>query len=132
MARRGRASVDARGVLSERLPQDRDGHSRAPEWRTIFEKVKAGSPGLAKFGNFAHQLLDTLLPSVAPERMTIERPRAGAGGGCGRSSAISRKISWNSCRGMATSAIWKTTFPDRFYLIPASLGLVGIPVASQL
>jgi hypothetical protein len=32
---------------------------------------------------------------------------AGAGGGCGRSSAIRRKISWNICRGMATSAIWK-------------------------
>jgi hypothetical protein len=28
---------------------------------------------------------------------------AGAGG------AISRRISWNICRGMATSAIWKTT-----------------------
>jgi hypothetical protein len=26
-----------------------------------------------------------------------------AGGGCGRSSAISRKISWNICRAMATS-----------------------------
>ena len=33
----------------------------------------------------------------------------GAGGGCGRSSAISRRISLNICRGMATSAIWKTT-----------------------
>ena len=32
---------------------------------------------------------------------------AGAGGGFGRSSAISRKICWNICRGMATSAIWK-------------------------
>jgi hypothetical protein len=32
---------------------------------------------------------------------------AGAGGGSGRSSAISRKISWNICRGIATSAIWK-------------------------
>jgi Transposase DDE domain group 1 len=32
-------------------------------------------------------------------------------GGCGRSSAISRRISWNICRGMATSAIWKTTYP---------------------
>src|SRR5262245_34695559 len=28
----------------------------------------------------------------------------------GRSSAISRRISWNICRGMATSAIWKTTW----------------------
>jgi hypothetical protein len=26
-------------------------------------------------------------------------PHAGAGGGCGRSSAISHKISWNICRG---------------------------------
>src|SRR5687767_2287719 len=34
-------------------------------------------------------------------------PHAVAGGGCGRSSAISRKISSNRCRGMATSAIWK-------------------------
>src|SRR6516225_12487800 len=34
---------------------------------------------------------------------------ASAGGGCGRSSAINRKISWNICRGMATSAIWKAT-----------------------
>src|SRR5271157_2196270 len=33
---------------------------------------------------------------------------AGAGG-CGRSSAIIRKISWNICRGMATSAVWKAT-----------------------
>ena len=32
---------------------------------------------------------------------------AGAGGACGRSSAMSRKISWNVCRGIATSAIWK-------------------------
>jgi hypothetical protein len=29
--------------------------------------------------------------------------------GCGRSSAMSRKISWNICRAMATSAIWKIT-----------------------
>jgi len=43
------------------------------------------------------------------DRMTIERLTAGAGGGCGRSSAISRKISWNICRGMATSAVWKAT-----------------------
>ena len=28
-------------------------------------------------------------------------------GGCGRSSAMSRKISLNICRAMATSAIWK-------------------------
>jgi hypothetical protein len=34
---------------------------------------------------------------------------AGAGVGGGRSSAISRKISSNICRGMATSAIWKAT-----------------------
>ena len=34
---------------------------------------------------------------------------ANAGGGCGRSSAMSRKISWNICRGMATSAIWEIT-----------------------
>src|SRR5271157_59789 len=33
---------------------------------------------------------------------------AGAGG-CRRSSAIIRKISWNICRGMATSAVWKAT-----------------------
>jgi periplasmic mercuric ion binding protein len=32
---------------------------------------------------------------------------APAGGGFGRSSAISRKMSWNICRAMATSAIWK-------------------------
>jgi hypothetical protein len=31
------------------------------------------------------------------------------GGGCGRSSAMSRRISWNICRAMATSAIWKIT-----------------------
>ena len=34
---------------------------------------------------------------------------ADAGGGCGRNSAINRKISWNICRGMATSAICKAT-----------------------
>src|SRR5713101_9795423 len=33
---------------------------------------------------------------------------AGAGGA--RSRAISDKISWNICRGTATSAIWKTTY----------------------
>src|SRR5262249_33796449 len=49
--------------------------------------------------------LDALLLSVALECMT----HASAGGGCGRSSAISRRISWNICRGMATSAIRKTT-----------------------
>src|SRR5262249_22091708 len=34
---------------------------------------------------------------------------AGADGGSSRSSAISRKISWNICRGIATSAIWTAT-----------------------
>ena len=34
---------------------------------------------------------------------------AGAGGGCGRNSAISRRISWNNSLGTATSAIWKMT-----------------------
>ena len=52
---------------------------------------------------------DALLPSVAVERITVEAPHAGADGGCGRSSAMSRKISWNICRGIATSAIWKAT-----------------------
>src|SRR5215510_12325913 len=33
---------------------------------------------------------------------------AGADGGSSRSSAISRKISWIICRGIATSAIWNT------------------------
>jgi hypothetical protein len=51
--------------------------------------------------------LDAFLLSIALERVTIERfvlARC-----CGRSSAISRSISWNLCRGMPTSAIWKTT-----------------------
>jgi hypothetical protein len=39
----------------------------------------------------------------------IERLTLAAGGGCGRSSAMSRNISWNICRGIATSAIWKIT-----------------------
>jgi hypothetical protein len=34
-------------------------------------------------------------------------PYAGAGSGGGRSSAISRRMSANKCREMATSAIWK-------------------------
>lgn len=34
---------------------------------------------------------------------------ASAGGGCSRSSAISRRISWNIYRGMVTSAIWNAT-----------------------
>jgi len=36
---------------------------------------------------------------------------AGAGGGSSGSSAISRKISWIICRGIATSAIWNTDWP---------------------
>ena len=35
---------------------------------------------------------------------------AGVGSGGGRSSAISRKISWNNSLGTATSAIWKMTY----------------------
>jgi hypothetical protein len=47
--------------------------------------------------------------SVALELHDIERLTVALGGGCGRSSAMSRRISWNICRGMATSAIWKIT-----------------------
>src|SRR5207344_335218 len=49
---------------------------------------------------------------------------AGAGGGCGRSSAISRKISWNICRGMATAAIWKAT--KRPWLTPFAPILISV------
>ena len=49
---------------------------------------------------------DVLLPSVALERMTIEGPMLALVAAAG-SSAMSRKISWNIRRGMATSAIWK-------------------------
>ena len=45
---------------------------------------------------------------------------AGAGG-CGRSSAIIRKISWNICRGMATSAVWKAR-PGSARASPACAG----------
>jgi hypothetical protein len=41
--------------------------------------------------------------------MNKGRLMPGAGSDFGRSSAISLKISWNICRGMATSAIWKAT-----------------------
>jgi len=51
-----------------------------------------------------------LLPAVALERMTIERLTLALVVGCGRSSAMSRNISWNICRGIATSAIWKATW----------------------
>ena len=43
------------------------------------------------------------LPSVALERMTIDHLMLALVG------AISCNISWNICRGMATSAIWKAT-----------------------
>ena len=36
--------------------------------------------------------------------------RVGAGSGGGRSSAISRRMSANKCREMATSAIWKAMY----------------------
>ena len=49
---------------------------------------------------------------------------AGAGGGSGRSSAIRRKISWNICRGMATSAIWKAT--KRPWLTPFAPILISV------
>jgi hypothetical protein len=39
----------------------------------------------------------------------LSTPHVGAGAGRGRSSAISRKISWNICLGTATSAIWNAT-----------------------
>ena len=42
-------------------------------------------------------------------RMHDHRASHAGAGGCGRSSAIIRKISWNICRGMATSAVWKAT-----------------------
>src|SRR5262245_28965308 len=51
--------------------------------------------------------LGAVLPSGALDTHDHRSSHAGAGGGFGRSSAISRKISWNICRGMATSAIWK-------------------------
>jgi len=53
--------------------------------------------------------LGAVRPSGAVERIPIRSSHAGAGGGFGRSSAPSRKISWNVCRAMATSAIWKIT-----------------------
>jgi hypothetical protein len=39
--------------------------------------------------------------------MNIERLMLAQVAAAGRSSAMSRNISWNICRGMATSAIWK-------------------------
>jgi hypothetical protein len=47
---------------------------------------------------------NALLRFVGLERTTIERLYASAGGGCGRSSAMSRKISWKICRGMFNTA----------------------------
>src|SRR5271165_2932082 len=46
-------------------------------------------------------------PIVGPPLSTPERLHAGAGGA--RRRAISDRISWNICRGTATSAIWKIT-----------------------
>ena len=51
--------------------------------------------------------------------MEIGRRHAGADGGSGRSSAISRKISWNICRGIATSAICNFCLP-----LPRRSGLI--------
>jgi hypothetical protein len=68
--------------------------------------------------------------------MAIERLTLGAGGGCGRSSAISRKISWNICRGMATSAKrpWLTTFAPILisfsFKLVSDQSLIGSGVAS--
>ena len=82
------------------------------------------SPNLAVSGQMSRRPIRS--GRRAPETLILTSPRrtspvvfagthddraahAGAGGGCGRSSAISRRISANSILEMATSAIWKVT-----------------------
>jgi hypothetical protein len=79
-------------------------------------EVAEPSPGDQFIGYSRHQ--DALRSSVDVERMRLTLARAG---GCGRSSTINRKISWNTCRGMATSAIWKATQRPRLNTFAAIL-----------
>ena len=55
------------------------------------------------FSRHLDALLRHLLERMSVARLMLARAAARP------SSAISRKISWNICRGMATSAIWKAT-----------------------
>src|SRR5262245_1098061 len=52
---------------------------------------------------------------------------AGGGGVCGRSSAMSRKIIWNICRAMATSAIWTGIPQMNPELVADDSDLLGFP-----
>jgi hypothetical protein len=66
--------------------------------------VRREPQSLKRIGDVVSSRADPVNAAFRSMRIT---PKPGAGGGCGRSSAISRKISWNICRGMATSAILK-------------------------
>ena len=53
---------------------------------------------------------DAPLPWFSLVRHDIRTRRDGVGGGSGRSSVISRRMSANRCREMAISAIWNATW----------------------
>src|SRR6266566_4116149 len=97
-----RRAIARHGVISAGVPTPES--LVGPSWRLRrlqFPTTPATAPGL-----FCLALGHT--PPVGCSWTHAHRTcHAGAGGGCGRSSAMSRRISWNICRGMATSAIWK-------------------------
>jgi hypothetical protein len=75
-------------------------------WLQFIHSIESFVSGWTK----SEKAWSTLLSKLRCLSFSLQRTsHAGAGGGCGRSSAMSRNISWNICRGMATSAIWKAT-----------------------
>ena len=61
----------------------------------------SGSPNEGRAADLAFSLASRIPPVNCFWTRDNRTLHAGAGGGCGRSSAISHSISWNICRGMA-------------------------------
>ena len=73
------------------------------------DRPEGGKIGAARGGSSDIVLAKAHLSRCSRWNSCRRPVHAGAGGGCGRSSAISHRISANSILGMATSAIWKAT-----------------------
>ena len=74
---------------------------------TVFGSLWPPERRLTAHADVFSRHLDAILPCVGLEMRDMQTPYAVDIAGGGRSSAISRKMSANKCREMATSAIWK-------------------------